>query len=64
VAAHAHAQPAAGNQNKPPDVVPSPKSRGAAEKKMTKVTYICRGAKKKVVTYFFLFLFVFFIGFF
>jgi hypothetical protein len=41
-------------------------SRGAAKKKMTKVTYICRSAKKKVVTYFilFLFLFLFFIDFF
>jgi hypothetical protein len=40
--------------------------RGAAEKKMTKVTYICRSAKKKVATYFilFLFLFLFFIDFF
>jgi hypothetical protein len=33
--------------------------RGAAKKKMTKVTYICRSAKKKVVTYFILFLFLF-----
>jgi hypothetical protein len=32
------------------------KPRGAAKKKMTKVTYICRSAKKKVVTYFILFL--------
>jgi hypothetical protein len=43
-------------------------TRGAAEKKMTKVTYICRSAKKKVVTYFILFLFlflsIFFIDFF
>jgi hypothetical protein len=41
-------------------------ARGAAKKKMTKVTYICRSAKKKVVTYFilFLFLFLFFIDFF
>jgi hypothetical protein len=35
------------------------KARGAAKKKMTKVTYICRSAKKKVVTYFILFLFLF-----
>jgi hypothetical protein len=34
--------------------------RGAAKRKMTKVTYICRSAKKKVVTYFILFLFYFY----
>jgi hypothetical protein len=36
-------------------LVPSTSSgntRGAAKKKMTKVTYICRSAKTKVVTYF------------
>jgi hypothetical protein len=42
--------------------------RGAVKKKMTKATYMCRSAKKKVVTYFilflFLFLFLFFIDFF
>jgi hypothetical protein len=38
--------------------------RGAAEKKITKVTYICRSAKKKVVTYLFYFLFLFFYRFF
>jgi hypothetical protein len=40
--------------------------RGAAKKKFTKVTYICRSAKKKVVTCFILFLilFLFFIDFF
>jgi hypothetical protein len=39
---------------------------GRRKKKMTKATYICRSAKKKVVTYFilFLFLFLFFIDFF
>jgi hypothetical protein len=42
-------------------------SRGAAKKKMTKVTYICRSAKKKVVTYkkcgfFFLRVFFFTLG--
>jgi hypothetical protein len=36
------------------------KTRGAAKKKMTKVTYICRSAKKKVVTYFILFYFYFY----
>jgi hypothetical protein len=35
------------------------KNKGGHEKKMTKVTYICRSAKKKVVTYFILFLFLF-----
>jgi hypothetical protein len=35
-------------------------ARGAVKKKMTKVTYICRSAKKKVVTYFILFLFYFY----
>jgi hypothetical protein len=41
-------------------------TRGGVKKKMTKATYICRSAKKKVVTYFilFLFLFLFFIDFF
>jgi len=39
-------------------------TRGAAKKKMTKVTYICRSAKKKVVTYFILFLILFLIDFF
>ena len=34
-------------------------SRGAVKNKMTKVTYICRSAKKKVATYFILFLFLF-----
>jgi hypothetical protein len=34
-------------------------SRGAVKKKMTKATYICRSAKKKVLTYLFLFLFLF-----
>jgi hypothetical protein len=45
---------------------PRVRPRGAVKKKMTKVTYICRSAKKKVVTYFilFLFLFLFFIDFF
>jgi hypothetical protein len=40
--------------------------KGGREKKMTKVTYICRSAETKVVTYFtlFLFLFLFFIDFF
>jgi hypothetical protein len=38
--------------------------KGGREKKMTKATYICRSAKKKVVTYFILFLFLFFIDFF
>jgi hypothetical protein len=33
--------------------------RGAVKKQITKATYICRGAKKKVVTYFILFLFLF-----
>jgi hypothetical protein len=34
--------------------------RGAAKKKTTKATYICRSAKKKVVTYFiFIFIFIF-----
>jgi hypothetical protein len=41
-------------------------TRGAVKKKMTKATYICRSAKRKVVTYFilFLFLFLFFIEYF
>jgi hypothetical protein len=41
-------------------------TRGAVKKKMTKATYMCRSAKKKVVTYFILFLFsfLFFIEFF
>jgi hypothetical protein len=40
-------------------------AKGRREKKKTKVTYICRSAKKKVVTLFlFLFLFLFFIDFF
>jgi hypothetical protein len=40
-------------------------SRGAAKEQMTKVTYICRSAKNKVVTYsiFFLFYFLCFWGF-
>jgi hypothetical protein len=36
---------------------------GAVKKKMTKATYICRSTKKKAVTYFILFLFLFFIVF-
>jgi hypothetical protein len=35
------------------------KARGAAKKNLTKVTYICRSAKKKVGTYFILFYFYF-----
>jgi hypothetical protein len=38
--------------------------KGGRKKKMTKATYICRSAKKQVVTYFILFLFLFFIDFF
>jgi hypothetical protein len=39
--------------------VPLGHCQGGREKKMTKATYICRSAKKKVVTYFILFLFLF-----
>jgi hypothetical protein len=41
-------------------------ARGGVKKEMKKVTYICCGAKQKVVTYsiLFLFLFLFFIDFF
>jgi hypothetical protein len=38
--------------------------KGRREKQMTKATYICRGDKKKVVTYSVLFLFLFFMDFF
>jgi hypothetical protein len=45
---------------------PTTKKGRAVKKFLTKATYICRSAKKKVVTYFilFLFLFLFFIDFF
>jgi hypothetical protein len=39
--------------------VPRAGARGAEKKKMTKATYICRGAKKKVVTSLFYFYFYF-----